>query len=87
MATTYTPKTIDDCITIIDTILPKEEKEVFKKMSLSEFTTSVHFGLGMWIRNNLGAWNSDAALVKNTGLSGDSLSHAVLEAYYTHLTK
>lgn len=83
----YTPETIEDCIAILDKVLSKEEKAEIKEMNKSDFTMAAHFGLGMWIRNNLGGWKEDSPLVKNTGPSGDSLSPVVLEAYYNHLTK
>lgn len=86
MAEEYTPKTIEDCIIILDEILTEEQKTEITEMTADEFETSAHFGLGMWIRNNFGAWNEDAPLPKNIGHSGDNLSAIILEAYYKHLT-
>jgi hypothetical protein len=87
MEETYTPETVEDCLKIIDKLLPEDQKEEIKTMELFDFKTAAHFGLGMWIRNNLGAWNLDSPLVKNTGMSGDMLSSFILEAYHTHLTQ
>ncbi len=83
----YTPETIEDCMVILDEIITEEDKTEIKNMSEFDFKMSAHFGLGVWIRNNFGAWQEDAPLVKNTGLVGDSLSAKVLENYHAHLMK
>ena len=43
------PKTKDECFAILDEMLSAEEKQSIVEM---EDTLDLHFGLGMWIRNN-----------------------------------
>jgi hypothetical protein len=43
------PKTKDECFAILDEMLSVEDKQSIVEM---EDTIDLHFGLGMWIRNN-----------------------------------
>ena len=43
------PKTKEECFALLDEMLSKEDKETIVK---TEYTFQLHFGLGMWIRNN-----------------------------------
>lgn len=43
------PKTKEECFTILDEMLTEEDKQSIVEM---EDTIDMHFGLGMWIRNN-----------------------------------
>ena len=43
------PKTKEECFALLDEMLGKEDKETIVK---TEYTFQLHFGLGMWIRNN-----------------------------------
>ena len=43
------PKTKEECFAILDEMLSEEEKKSIVEM---EDTVDMHFGLGMWIRNN-----------------------------------
>lgn len=43
------PKTKEECFAILDEMLTAEEKAKIAEM---EDTIDMHFGLGMWIRNN-----------------------------------
>lgn len=43
------PKTKEECFTILDEMLSQEDKDSIAQM---EDTIDLHFGLGMWIRNN-----------------------------------
>ena len=43
------PKTKEECFAFIDEMLSEEDKQSIVEM---EDTIDLHFGLGMWIRNN-----------------------------------
>lgn len=43
------PKTKQECFIILDEMLSQEDKKAIVEM---EDTIDLHFGLGMWIRNN-----------------------------------
>ena len=43
------PKTKEECFTILDEMLTEGDKQSIVEM---EDTIDMHFGLGMWIRNN-----------------------------------
>ena len=43
------PKTKEECFEILDETLSQEDKQAIAQM---EDTIELHFGLGLWIRNN-----------------------------------
>lgn len=43
------PKTKEECFAILDEMLSQKDKDAITQM---EDTIDLHFGLGMWIRNN-----------------------------------
>lgn len=43
------PKTKQECFDMLDEMLTQEDKDAIAQM---EDTVDLHFGLGMWIRNN-----------------------------------
>jgi len=47
------PATIDEAVGVVIASLSEEEKAAIAAMAESELI-GLHFGLGMWIRNNLG---------------------------------
>ena len=78
----YIPKDIEDCCVQLDKILSEKDKEYILK--------HLHFGLGMWIRNNWGLWGGsrlqqyffDKKIDHPDGMSGE-----ILRAYYDWLNK
>lgn len=46
----------------------------------------LHFGLGKWVRNNLGLWDADSDLLKTTGqTNADDASDLIVRAFWTKL--
>ena len=46
----------------------------------------LHWGLAMWVRNNLGPWASDGPLFKATGQgNADDASSMIVEAFWQRL--
>lgn len=47
-----------------------------------------HFGLGMWVRNNLGLWQGNEALMESLGCGHpDDASRPIVEALIKYLKK
>ncbi len=86
----YIPKDIEDCCVQLDKILSEKDKEYIKGLSVEDLINNLHFGLGIWIRNNWGLWGGsrlqqyffDKKLDHPDGMSGE-----ILRAYYNWLNK
>lgn len=86
----YIPKDIEDCCVQLDKILSEEDKEYIKGLLKEDVLKHLHFGLGMWIRNNWGLWGGsrlqqyffDKKIDHPDGMSGE-----ILRAYYNWLNK
>ena len=48
------PKTLEEAIIVLDTELPKDDKDFL----LENGALSVHHSLGRWIRNTWGLWEN-----------------------------
>ena len=57
------PATIDEAVGVVIASLSEEEKAAIAAMAESELI-GLHFGLGMWIRNNLGLWQGNDELMQ-----------------------
>ena len=89
---TKIPKTKKECFALLDEMLSDEEKRTIIKEDVIE----LHFGLGMWIRNNWLYPQSDEDIEKlQRSFSSkdfmfyppDEASSIILEAYQKHLRK
>ena len=47
------PKTVNEAIELILRHFPAKQVEDFRKMTKEAFLLNGHFGIGLWIRNNL----------------------------------
>lgn len=63
------PATIDEAVGVVIATLSDEDKAAIAAMAESELI-GLHFGLGAWIRNNLGLWQGNGALLESTGEAG-----------------
>ena len=83
----YIPKDMEDAMRELDGILSDEEKSRLKEVGSG---IELHFGLGMWLRNNWGLWVNSrlvAALEKagRTFFDADGVSLHICCAYLDHL--
>lgn len=83
------PATIDEAVGVVIATLPDEDKVLIAAMPKSELI-GMHFGLGMWIRNNLGLWQGNDALMqsirnRNPGIHPDDVSMLIIEDVWTRL--
>lgn len=74
------PENLKQCHQFIDTLLKVKEHGTH-----SNSAAEMHFGLGMWIRNNWGLWSGKSNLSKNLRLLGiehpDNMSGFILDTY------
>ncbi len=53
------PVTVEEAVRLLGSLVPDEEQ--VKIVALPETSlVDLHFGLGKWVRNNLGLWNEDS---------------------------
>lgn len=79
------PGTVDQAVGVLLGLLPDGEKARIAAMSPNDLIT-LHFGLGMWIRNNLGLWSENHALLESTGAHNpDDASGLIIEALWRRL--
>jgi hypothetical protein len=65
--------------------LPMDEKAAIAAMAESELI-ALHLGLGMWIRNNLGLWSENSALLQSARAQNpDDASVVIIEALWRRL--
>lgn len=89
------PKTVREAFRILDSMLSAEEVSAFLSMSKSEFCSSQHWGLGLWVRNNWIHGGDEDCLRMLTGNAGDGylipvpdyVSDLFLQKYYDHLKR
>ena len=76
------PATIDEAVRVVIASLSDEVKAAIAAMAESELI-GLHFGLGAWIRNNLGLWKGNRALLESTGeADADDASMVIVEAVW-----
>jgi hypothetical protein len=84
----YIPKDIEDCFRQLDSFWSDSLKSELKKMSLNEFLSQAHFGIGMWLRNNWGLWVGSRLSKYFYSFNyshPDDISSIILELYYRQL--
>lgn len=66
-------------------LLPAGEKAKIAAMSQDDLV-ALHLGLGMWIRNNLGLWSENSALLESARAQNpDDASVVIIEALWRRL--
>ena len=74
------PSTIDEAVGVVVASLSDEDQAAIAALAESELI-GLHFGLGAWIRNNLGLWKGNRALLEATGeADADDASMVIVEA-------
>ena len=64
--TTRWPKTVDDAVDLIIVHTSEEEKDEIRGMS-QEGLLTLHYELGMCIRNSFGLWEGNKELLESCG--------------------
>lgn len=79
------PETVDQAVGVLLGLLPEDEKVKIAAMAQDDLV-ALHFGLGMWIRNNLGLWSENRALLESSGAqTPDDASGVIIEALWRRL--
>jgi len=66
-------------------MVPDSEQAKIAAMTEDDLI-SLHFGLGMWIRNNLGLWHGNPELLAATGKQDpDDASVVIVQAFWQRL--
>ena len=79
------PQTVDAAVDRLMCEVPAERKRDIRAMDKVALI-DLHFGLGLYIRNEYGLWRGNRALLRATGQSHpDDASGIILEAFWERL--
>lgn len=81
----FIPKDLEECFTQIDRILPDSIKQARLTQTEDQFSSRMHMGLGLWIRNNWGLWKGSrlSKYFNEKGINHpDDMSGIILDSYY-----
>jgi hypothetical protein len=79
------PRTIDEAVRLLLALVPDPEQAKIAAMPENDLIR-LHFGLGMWIRNNLGLWQANSPLLEATGETDpDDASGVIIRAFWQRL--
>lgn len=84
----YIPKNLEDCFIQINFFWNDSTKTLVKNWDEKEFTSRVHLGFGMWIRNNWQLWGGSRLSKYFTDLGiqhPDDMSGIILVSYHRYL--
>jgi hypothetical protein len=85
MATDDVPRTVDEAVRLLLGLVPDAEQIKIAAMTDNDLV-NLHFGLGIWIRNNLCLWDTNSALLVATGESHpDDASGVIVRALWQRL--
>ena len=82
------PRNFDECLVTLDTLVNSHIQEWIKCLPDGEFSSFVHFGFGMYLRNNWGLWGNSVLyqdLFKMGILHPDDMSSIILDSYQRKL--
>ena len=79
------PGTVDAAVRLLRGLVPDAEQARIAYLQEDELI-GLDLGLGMWIRNNLGLWQGNVALLEATGESdADDASATIIRAFWVAL--
>lgn len=79
------PISVDAAVRVLQGMIPEDEQAKIAKMPEDELPI-IHFGLGQWIRNNLGLWQGNTQLLAATGEKHpDDASGVIIRAFWQRL--
>jgi hypothetical protein len=79
------PTTIEAAVRLLQGLVPENEQLKIAAMAQDELI-SLHFGLGQWVRNHLGLWGANPALLAATGeANADDASDVIVRAFWQAL--
>ena len=81
----YIPASLKDCFVQLDSIFTDSSKSHFKTITEDQFSSQMHFGFGMWMRNNWGLWRGSqlAKYFHDKDIHhADDMSGIILDSYH-----
>ena len=79
------PETVDAAVRLLQSLVPEDEQARIAQMAETELVM-LDFGLGQWIRNNLGLWQGNQVLLNATGEAHpDDASSVIVRAFWVRL--
>lgn len=79
------PTTIDEAVRLLQGLIADDETARIAILKEGELST-LHFGLGQWLRNQLGLWGDNQELVAATGEQhADDASRVIVHAFWSML--
>ncbi len=84
----YIPKNLEDCFSQINSFWNDSTKIQVKNWEEKEFAGKVHFGFGMWMRNNWQLWGGSrlSKYFNDLGVHHpDDMSGIILDSYHRYL--
>lgn len=79
------PVSVEQAVGVLLALLPEDEKAKIAVISQDDLI-SLHFGLGIWIRNNFGLWAINSALLSASGEHNpDDAAGVIIEALWRRL--
>lgn len=79
------PQTVEEAVRLLRSLVPEDQQASIAAMPEEELMT-LDFGLGTWIRNNLGLWQENQALLNATEChSADDASAVIVRAFWLAL--
>jgi hypothetical protein len=84
----YIPKDLEDCFQQINSFWPDSVKQRMAALTEDDFSVRLHFGLGLWMRNNWQLWGGSrlSKYFNDTGIyHPDDMSGIILTSYHRRL--
>jgi hypothetical protein len=79
------PTTVDAAVRLLQTMVPDDEQAKIAAMPEDDLI-NLDLGLGLWIRNNLGFYDGNTRLLRDSGKeSPDDASFAIIHAFWQQL--
>ena len=81
------PATVDGAVRLMLGLVPEDEQARIAYMSENELS-ELHMGLGQWVRNHMGLWGNNTALMAATGEdNADDASAVIVKAFRDELRR
>ncbi|WP_018609458.1 DUF6794 domain-containing protein [Uliginosibacterium gangwonense] len=81
----HIPTTVEQAVGVLLGLLPQDEIDKISRMPEKDLLF-LHFGLGIWIRNNFGLWTEGSPLLAATQQpSADDASMVIIRALWERL--
>ncbi len=76
------PRTLAEAVSRLAATLPPDTVDLIRGASKADVVPMHHFGLGMWIRNNMGLWDTGSELLQSCGVTeADYGSSVILQRF------